>query len=330
MRICLFSKYGSSGNLLYIGVRKALEELKISYLDINISQERKEKTPHWISIPTLKPQKPSIFDEGIINKIKEFKPNLLFLLQYSGLPFLLDNSKNIRKILGKDGKIAFWLVDLAAKIYPNKKLGDFIDFFFLTNGGQIKEYQKKWGVKNIYFMPQGCFLAEKFPSPKKRIFNLGFLGRRQKNDKRYRQRNKILDSFKEKFGLYESNKELALEDQIDFYQKCKIIIGSSWKNNVYLYSSDRIFNVLGSGSFYLCSYFPGIEKLFKNHYHLVWFKNINEGHKIASYYLKHDEEREKIAYNGYNLVKNKHTYKKRIQNVLDIINGKANQFLGFL
>ncbi|MGB9609294.1 MAG: glycosyltransferase family protein, partial [Minisyncoccia bacterium] len=262
--------------------------------------------------------------------ISQFKPDLIFLLQYSSLPFLVDNSYSIKQILGEEGKIAFWLVDLEPRVYANKILGKFINFFFLTNAGQIKEYQKKWGVKNVYFMPQGCFIAKNFPSSRKRVFDLGFLGRRQREDRRYKQRNKILDSFKKKFGLIESDKNLTLTGQINFYQKCKIIIGSSWRNDVYLYSSDRIFNVLGAGSFYLCSYFPGIEKLFKNHYHLVWFKTISEGHKLASYYLNHETEREKIAYNGYKLVKEKHTYLKRIENIFKIINGETNQFLGFL
>lgn len=330
MRICLFSKSKTSSNLLYSGVISALKELKIPFIDINISLERKETPPRWLSIPTLQPKIPPPFDKLILKKIEQFKPNLLFLLQHSGLQFILDNSHFFKKILGKDGKIAFWLVDLAEKIFENKSIGKLIDFFFITNAGQIKEYQKKWGVKNIFFMPQGCFVAKKFPSLKKRVYSLGFLGRRQRNDKRYQERNRILDTFKEKLSLIESESELNLTKQINFYQKCKIIIGSSWRNDVYLYSSDRIFNVLGAGSFYLCSYFPGIEKLFENKKHLVWFKDINEGLNLAKYYLKNDKERERIAYNGYILMKKKHTYFHRMKNIIEIINGKTNKFLGYL
>jgi len=330
MRVCLFSKYGKSSNLLYEGVRKGLKAYRFPYLDININLERNEQTPHWISIPTLTKKNQKLNDKKILEKIARFKPNLILLLQYSGLSFLFDNGESLRKILGKKGKIAFWLVDLAEKVCENKSLGSYIDYFFLSNSGQIKEYQSLWGIKNIYFMPQGCFLAQKFPSPKKRKYNLGFLGRRQENDHRYKERNLILDSFKDKFGLYESDKTLNIKETLDFYQKCKIVIGSSWRNDFYLYSSDRIFNVLGSGSFYLCSYFPGIEKLFSNHFHLVWFKTIEEGLNLAEFYLKNDDEREKIAYNGYMLVKEKHTYENRIKNIVNIIEGKSSSFYGYL
>ena len=330
MRICLFSKYGTSSNLLYEGVRQGFKSYHLPYLDININLERNEQAPHWISIPTLTQKNPKPNDKKILEKIARFKPDLILLLQYSGLPFLFDNGENLRKILREKGKIAFWLVDLAEKIYENKRLGSYIDYFFLSNAGQIKNYQNLWGVKNIYFMPQGCFFAKKFPSPQKRKYHLGFLGRRQKDDPRYKERNFILDSFKDKFGLYESDKTLNIKEIINFYQKCQIIIGSSWRNDVYLYSSDRIFNVLGSGSFYLCSYFPGIEKLFENHFHLVWFKTIEEGLKLADFYLKNDNKREKIAYNGYMLVKEKHSYKKRIKNIKDIIEGKSLSFYGYL
>ncbi len=330
MKICLFSKFGQSSNLLYLGVRFGLEQLKIPYLDINISQIKNESSPYWVSIPTLTPEKPQKIDQEILKKIANFQPDYIFLLQYSGCQFLLNNGVAIRKILGAKGKIIFWLVDLAEKILPNKKLGEFIDFFFLSNEGQINDYKRKWGIEKIYFMPQGCFYAKQFPKNIKKIYNIGFLGRRQREDKRYNQRNEVLDAIKTNCGLKENDKSLSLSEQIDFYQKCKIVVGLSWRNDVYLYSSDRIFNALGAGSFYLCSYFPGIEKIFVNKKHLTWFKTINEALELIDYYLKNEKEREKIAYGGYLLAKQKHNYPERLKNIIMIIKGKTNNFSGFL
>lgn len=330
MRVCLFSKYGESTNLLYEGVRTGLRENNIDFLDINISLERGEPSSHWINIPTVTKKQSLSSDAGILKKIELFKPNLIFLLQYSGLQFLLDNGDKIRQIIGKNGKIAFWFVDLAQKINENRFLGQYIDFFFLSNFGQLSEYQKKWSIKNTYFMPQGCFLAKELPKDNEYLYDLGFLGRRQTNDPRYQKRNEILDAFSKKFSVKESDKTLTLESTIGFYQTCKINLGLSWRNDVMLYSSDRIFNVLGAGGFYLCSYFSGMEKLFKNHKHLVWFKSINDGLEQSQFYLDHEDKRKEIIEAGYFLVKTKHTYQKRVVNVFDIIYNKIGGFKGFI
>lgn len=330
MRVCLLSKFGESSNLLYGGTRLGLEANDIQYIDININRERHENPPHWISIPQISPQHPKPEDKLILEKIKSFKPDLILLIQYGGIPFLIDNAEQIKSILGKHGKTAFWFVDLAKQINENPILGKNIDIMFLSNAGQLEEYKKKWQIKDIFFMPQGCYVIDTFSQTKSYKYNVVFLGRRQQNDLRYAKRNKILNAFKNKTGLTEFTETIDLETTMKLYQESKIILGSSWRNDIECYSSDRIFNVLGAGGFYLCSYFPGIEKMFRNRDHLVWFKTTEEGIQLAEYYLIHDKEREKIAYNGYELVKNKHTYQDRLKNIIDIVQNNIHQFSGFL
>jgi hypothetical protein len=48
--------------------------------------------------------------------------------------------------------------------------------------------------------------------------------------------------------------------------------------------------------------FSGIEDLFTNHKHLVWYETNEEAEKLAAYYLGHEEEREKIALEGMKYV----------------------------
>ncbi len=330
MRVCLFSKFGQSSNLLYSGTREGLDENKIEYIDINVSKERNRQSPHWISIPSLTPTHQKSEDTAILQKISDFKPHVILLLQYDGIAFLVDNGKIVRSIIGMKGIIAFWYVDLAQTIDENRVLGTYIDYLFLSNEGQLEEYETKWGIKNAVFMPQGCFVTHTFKAKRQYKNDVVFLGRRQQQDPRYHERNVLLDSFRDSVGLTEFDNEVNLQNTIALYQESKIVLGSSWRNDIRLYSSDRIFNVLGAGGFYLCSYFPGIETLFHNHKHLVWFKTSEEGLKFAKYYLQNNEEREKIAYNGYMLVKEKHTYKERIRNILDVFSNKTYQFFGYV
>jgi hypothetical protein len=59
-------------------------------------------------------------------------------------------------------------------------------------------------------------------------------------------------------------------------------------------------------------YIPGMEDDFENKKHLVWFKTVEEGLDLITYYLKHDDEREAIANAGYKIACEKYTFKNRL------------------
>lgn len=330
MRICLFSKYGQSSNWLYEGTRKGLEENNIPYLDLNTNAQRNELTPHWTAIPTLQPTGKKTKDTDILDSIRVFAPTHIWLLSYSGLQFLVDNGPELRKILPSHGRIIYWTGDLAKEVQANTTLGQYIDYIFLNDSATLQDFREKWAVKNVHYMPHGTVPASKFPSSKKEIHDLVFLGRRQRDDTRYDERNMVLDGLGESLDFLEASNIVSVTDVHQFYQQSKIAVGVSWNNSAYLYTSDRVFNILGSGCFCLHFYFSGIERLFENGKHLVWFKNMTDGVSLVQYYLRFSDKREEIAYNGYNLVRQKHSYTARVKNIIDIIEEKTNTFYGFL
>jgi spore maturation protein CgeB len=85
------------------------------------------------------------------------------------------------------------------------------------------------------------------------------------------------------------------------------------------YTSNRLYNILASGGFCLTLWFPGIEDLFENKKHLVWFKTPEEAVKLARYYMEHPLEREKIAKQGHKEYLSKHTAQKRLDYMFDIL-----------
>jgi hypothetical protein len=68
------------------------------------------------------------------------------------------------------------------------------------------------------------------------------------------------------------------------------------------FTSLRIWNALLSGAFVLTRKFPGIETYFRNHRHLVWFDNDDEGVALIRQYLRDDRARRRIARAGHQLV----------------------------
>lgn len=63
----------------------------------------------------------------------------------------------------------------------------------------------------------------------------------------------------------------------------------------------------------MTKYFSGLEEVFENKKHLVWFNNIGEAVRLMKYYLKHSNERENITWQGRKEVIENHTWDKIIE-----------------
>ena len=85
----------------------------------------------------------------------------------------------------------------------------------------------------------------------------------------------------------------------------------------------RIFDIMGSGGFVLTNYQPEIAELFEVGRELEVYTDHEELMDKCAYYLEHEEERRKIAENGYKRVSEQYTYEKRVMEMLNLILGEA-------
>ena len=81
----------------------------------------------------------------------------------------------------------------------------------------------------------------------------------------------------------------------------------------------RIWDVLGCGGFLLTNYQAEIPYYFKEREDLVCFDSLEDLCEKVGYYLEHEEERKRIAWNGYRKVREKHSYIERIHTILDTV-----------
>ena len=81
----------------------------------------------------------------------------------------------------------------------------------------------------------------------------------------------------------------------------------------------RIWDVLGCGGFLLTNYQAEIPYYFKEGEDLVCFDGLEDLCEKVGYYLEHEEERKRIAWNGYRKVREKHSYLERIRTILDTV-----------
>ena len=75
----------------------------------------------------------------------------------------------------------------------------------------------------------------------------------------------------------------------------------------------RIFDILGCGGFLISNYQAEIPQYFVPDQDLVLYESVDDLLSKIAYYLKHDEERDKIAQSGYQKVKEHYSYEKRLQ-----------------
>ena len=81
----------------------------------------------------------------------------------------------------------------------------------------------------------------------------------------------------------------------------------------------RVFDVMGMGGFMLSNWQEEIPDLFEEGKEIVTYRTPEELVDKADYYLQHEDERARIAVNGYRKVKARHTYEHRLEKIISIL-----------
>lgn len=83
----------------------------------------------------------------------------------------------------------------------------------------------------------------------------------------------------------------------------------------------RVFDIMSVGGFVLSNWQEEIPELFVEGKEIVTYKSPEELIDKADYYLRHDNERLKIAVDGYRKVKEHYTWEHRLEKVISVIQG---------
>lgn len=78
----------------------------------------------------------------------------------------------------------------------------------------------------------------------------------------------------------------------------------------------RVLDIMAVGGFVLTNYQPELEDYFEIGKDLAVYYDMDDLIKKAEYYLKHEKERVRIAINGYQKIREYHTYKVRLEKLL--------------
>lgn len=119
-------------------------------------------------------------------------------------------------------------------------------------------------------------------------------------------------------GVYNQDKARA-------FRGAKIVVSNLHYGEIWGVNA-RTFEIAGIGGFQLIDWRPGLSQLFAEGKEIVAFRGIDDLRNKIDYYLANPGEREKIARNGQQRAMAEHTYKDRLQLLLDTLHLQAKGY----
>lgn len=242
----------------------------------------------------------------------DFMPDLIFVNKGELL-----NEELIRKIKRKKNILINLFPEYLNYWKLAKNLSQFYDYFLVFDY-PLRNRLKKIGRKNVCYLPFGVQI-EKYTSNKK-IYDVSFVGtwRKSRENTLSKLKEFNLNIWGDSRWLKSSLKEFVRGGRISQDKMMDIVKKSKIHLNIYFsgFKLDgaalRVFETTSCGTFLLSEYKKSIAELFVDKKEVVLAKSINELKKYISYYLEHEQDREKIAFLGRQRVKLDHTWEQRL------------------
>ena len=218
----------------------------------------------------------------------------------------------------------FYVIDTHLK-KPYKKIKRQVrhyDILFCAQKEGAERLRREEKV-DTQWVPLACDpeIHKKLDIPKE--YDIGFVGREGRKSARPSHLEFLRKKYPNSFIGTADFRKMA-----EIYSASKIGFNFSIRNDINM----RIFEVMACGCFLLTNFIKdnGFSELFQNKKHLITYQSGREMLELIDYYLKHKDEREKIAKAGFEQVINHHTYHHRVQSMFNYIafkfGGRFNKF----
>lgn len=260
----------------------------------------------------------------LIETVRKVKPDLL-LLGHSEL-ITTNALQEIRKI-SPNIKIAMWYIDPLFHKHHTKHIFDrmeVMDAFFPTTGGELlKEFKTK--TNRVSFLPNisdsSTDILRNHEHPNLHIDFL-YCGSDYKEPKRTSFLKNLFDGLKtsmrcEIWGSF-GQPFLCAHTYIEKLSQAKMGLNYSRRNDVHLYTSNRIIQLAGNGILTFSPKVPGMECIYNDN-EIVYFDDIDDLFEKVKFYYKNDDARKEIAENGWKRTHNSYNSTRITKFMLELI-----------
>jgi len=246
-------------------------------------------------------------NKRLIDSCNNLHPHLL-LLGHSEL--IEDETLAIIKHRHPDIKIGLWYVDALfhkeKTVHVRKRLQNIDTFFATTSGRYLQEYETT--TTRAAFIPNMVTPAiESFQAFDNPSFENDFIfcGRDTNDPERHafllalkqKTEKEMRCSFKGCLG----NNPITGYAYLYFLSRAKMGLNISRRNDITLYSSDRIVQLTGNGLLTFCPKIPKMNLLFSDR-EIIYFTDLDDLLPKLVYYHTHTEKRRQIASAGWQRV----------------------------
>lgn len=243
-------------------------------------------------------------DQDLVNLCKERKPDLVFFVKSNGIDI------NVFEQCKKVCPIVYWFADPLVTFLSDPEFEEkarISDCVFVDKQN-VHDTINKYN-KNVYIVPDGFdALMEKPIHYDTKDLDVSFIGQL------YGDRLEKVNNIKHDVSVI-SNAYAFKHSQAVSRSKINLNFCTSEG------PSNRIYKVLASKGFLLTDDWKGREDHFEDGKHFVVFKNIDDLNKKIAYYLKNEDERNKIAEQGHS-VSHKYTRDVWASECLKILKAK--------
>lgn len=234
---------------------------------------------------------------------RDYEPELICI----NFPKLLDYETLVKireaapqaKLMGTDG-------DPWPKAVPGRlRTARGLDIVVATNDDEWLQDYRRAGVGLVSFIPNCCDpdIEHKYEVDDKWRRNILWIGTLQHHaDTSYSLRKELVQRLAERkdSAIYGACGRAKIEGKETLYaiSGAKIGLSVNAYEPVRLGHSNRLTRLMAGGAFILSNRFDGCELLYRDGEHLRYFDTADEFFELADWYLKHEQERKRIADTG--------------------------------
>lgn len=205
---------------------------------------------------------------------------------------------------------AWWVIDTHLNYEDNlRSLGQF-DYVFTAQKDGAQKFRND-GISSAKWLPLACDPNQHQKVKTEKKYDVVFVG-----NELGVEREKCLNGIKKHFPNNFIGRKF-FNEMAETFSQGRIVFNRSVKNDVNM----RVFEALSTGSLLLTNNLDenGQGELFEEGKHLVNYNGESDLIEKIKYYLEHENEREKIAETGMDDVHKNHTYKHRMEAILQSV-----------
>lgn len=109
------------------------------------------------------------------------------------------------------------------------------------------------------------------------------------------------------------------EECVKVCRAASVVLGINTTNRVHRYFSNRTFVTLACGGFHITEYVPGLETMFENGRHLVWYRSTDECLELIEEFLRRPDDRSRIADEGRRQVRECYSLHAQVVKLLSLM-----------